>query len=157
MSRRPLLLCRGAILLAACRAAPAFNSPCRRSQTLRRDAALVSRPKQATRPRVLLWVLRINLVVGRLLPVFPWKRRAGRHVSKAVPFSDSCSAVMPNLLAAPTTDLPYDGIAPFIPSGALRLRSYNWPTARLAVLQNGCTARARLCRDVWQSHCVHDL
>jgi hypothetical protein len=33
-------------------AAPAFNSPCRRSQTLRRDAALVSRPKeQATRPR----------------------------------------------------------------------------------------------------------
>ena len=57
MSRRPLLFCRGAILLAACRAAPAFNSPCRRSQTLRRDAALVSRPKeQATRPRVLLWV-----------------------------------------------------------------------------------------------------
>ncbi len=40
-----------------CPAAPAFNSPCRRSQTLRRDAALVSRPKeQATRPRVLLWV-----------------------------------------------------------------------------------------------------
>src|SRR5258705_14004682 len=57
MSRRPLLFCRGANLLAACRAAPAFNSPCRRSQTLRRDAALVSRPKeQATRPRVLLWV-----------------------------------------------------------------------------------------------------
>jgi hypothetical protein len=57
MSRRPLLFCRDAILLAACRAAPAFNSPCRRSQTLRRDAALVSRPKeQATRPRVLLWV-----------------------------------------------------------------------------------------------------
>ena len=56
MSRRPLLFCRGAILLAACRAAPAFNSPCRRSQTMRRDAALVSRPKeQATRPRVLLW------------------------------------------------------------------------------------------------------
>src|SRR5258705_4667464 len=40
-----------------CPAAPAFNSPCPRSQTLRRDAALVSRPKeQATRPRVLLWV-----------------------------------------------------------------------------------------------------
>ncbi len=57
MSRRPLLFCRGAILLAACRAAPAFNSPYRRSQTLRRDAALVSCPKeQATRPRVLLWV-----------------------------------------------------------------------------------------------------
>ena len=55
VSRRPLLFCRGAILLAACRAPPAFNSPCRRSQTLRRDAALVSRPKeQATRPRVLL-------------------------------------------------------------------------------------------------------
>ena len=31
MSRRPLLFCRGAILLAACRAAPAFNSPCPRS------------------------------------------------------------------------------------------------------------------------------
>src|SRR5882757_5512083 len=60
MSRRPLLFCRGAILLAACRAAPAFNSPCRRSQTLRRDAALVSRPKeQATRPRVLLWILAV--------------------------------------------------------------------------------------------------
>src|SRR5258705_9864981 len=44
-----------------CPAAPAFNSPCRRSQTLRRDAALVSRPKeQATRPRVLLWVKRRN-------------------------------------------------------------------------------------------------
>ena len=55
MTRRPLLFCRGAILLAACRAEPTFNSPCRRSQTLRRDAALVSRPKeQATRPRVLL-------------------------------------------------------------------------------------------------------
>jgi len=41
-------------------AAPAFNSPCRRSQTLRRDAALVSRPnEQATRPRVLLWVNRV--------------------------------------------------------------------------------------------------
>src|SRR5258705_11398552 len=61
MSRRPLLFCRGAILLAACRAAPAFNSPCRRSQTLRRDAALVSRPKeQAPRPRVLLWVNRVG-------------------------------------------------------------------------------------------------
>jgi hypothetical protein len=60
MSRRPLLFCRGAILLAACRAAPAFNSPYRRSQTLRRDAALVSRPKeQATRPRILLWVNRV--------------------------------------------------------------------------------------------------
>src|ERR1700756_1748030 len=41
-----------------CHVALAFNSPCRRSQTLRRDAALVSRPKeQATRPRVLLWVV----------------------------------------------------------------------------------------------------
>ena len=40
-----------------CPAAPAFNSPCQRSQTLRRDAALAGRPKgQATRPRVLLWV-----------------------------------------------------------------------------------------------------
>ena len=57
MSRSPLLFCRGAILLAARRAAPAFNSPCWRSQTLRRGAALVSHPKeQATRPRVLLWV-----------------------------------------------------------------------------------------------------
>jgi hypothetical protein len=57
MSRRPLLFCRGAIPLAACRGAPAFNSPCRGSQTLRRDAALVSRPKeQATGPRVPLWV-----------------------------------------------------------------------------------------------------
>src|ERR1700751_5356707 len=38
MSRRPLLFfCRAAVLLAACPAAPAFNSPCRRSQTLRRD------------------------------------------------------------------------------------------------------------------------
>ena len=43
-----------------CPAAPAFNSPCRRSQTLRSDAALVSRPKeQATRPRVLPWVIRV--------------------------------------------------------------------------------------------------
>jgi hypothetical protein len=40
-----------------CPAAPAFNSPCRRSQALLRDAALVSRPKEpVTRPRVLLWV-----------------------------------------------------------------------------------------------------
>jgi hypothetical protein len=46
MSRRPLLFCRGAILLAACRAAPAFNSPCRRSQTLRRDGA--REPSQRT-------------------------------------------------------------------------------------------------------------
>jgi hypothetical protein len=39
------LICRGglcSIPLAACRAAPAFNSPCRRSQTLHRDAALVA-------------------------------------------------------------------------------------------------------------------
>src|SRR6266446_5979961 len=50
MSRRPLLFCRGAILLAACRAALAFNSPCRRSQTLRRDAALVSRPEEQGNP-----------------------------------------------------------------------------------------------------------
>jgi hypothetical protein len=40
-----------------CPAAPAFNSPCRRSQTLRRDAAIVSRPKeQGARPRIPLWV-----------------------------------------------------------------------------------------------------
>ena len=40
-----------------CPAAPAFNSPCRRLQTLRRDAALVSQPKeQVIRPRVLLSV-----------------------------------------------------------------------------------------------------
>src|SRR6266436_2229771 len=55
-----------------CPAAPAFNSPCRRSQTLRRDAALVSRPKeQATRPRVLLWVNRVDLATSELLPLFP--------------------------------------------------------------------------------------
>ena len=36
-----------------CPAAPSFNSPCQRPETLRRRAALVSRPKeQATRPRV---------------------------------------------------------------------------------------------------------
>jgi hypothetical protein len=40
-----------------CHVAPASNSPCQRSQTLRRDAALVNHPKeQATRPRVRLWV-----------------------------------------------------------------------------------------------------
>jgi hypothetical protein len=45
---------------------PAFNSPCRRSQTLRRDAELVSRPKeQATRPRVLLSVNHVVLTVDR--------------------------------------------------------------------------------------------
>jgi len=66
MSRRPLLFRRGAIPLAACRAAPAFNSPSRRSQTLRRDAALVSRPKeQATGPRVLLWVDAVEKVENR--------------------------------------------------------------------------------------------
>src|SRR6266576_6199148 len=75
MSRRPLLFCRGAILSAACRPAPAFNSPCRRSQTLRRDAALVSRPKeQATRPRVLLWVNRVILTAHQSLPVCPDKQ-----------------------------------------------------------------------------------
>jgi hypothetical protein len=44
------LICRGglcSILLAACRAVPAFNSPCRRSQTLRRDAALVAALKNS--------------------------------------------------------------------------------------------------------------
>jgi hypothetical protein len=36
-----------------CHVAPASNSPCQRSQTLRRDAALANHPKeQATRPRV---------------------------------------------------------------------------------------------------------
>ena len=62
-----MLFCQGAIC-----AAPAYNSPCRRSQTLRRDAALVSRPKErATRPRVLLWVISAILTVVRLRPVFP--------------------------------------------------------------------------------------
>jgi len=43
-----------------CPAAPAFNSPCRRSQTQRRDAALVIRPnEQAIRPRILPWVLAV--------------------------------------------------------------------------------------------------
>src|ERR1700692_2441680 len=70
MSRRPLLFCRDAILLAACRAAPAFNSLCRRSQTLRRDAALVSRPKErATRPRVLLWGIRVDFGMSGICPV----------------------------------------------------------------------------------------
>jgi hypothetical protein len=72
MSRRLLLFCRGAMLLAACRAAPTFNSPCQLSQALRRDAALVSRPKeQATRQRVLLWVISAVLRAGRLRPVYP--------------------------------------------------------------------------------------
>src|SRR6202051_3089463 len=58
-----------------CPAAPAFNSPCRRSQTLRRDAALVSRPKeQATRPRVPLWVKSgLDQTRGRRL-LLPQKR-----------------------------------------------------------------------------------
>jgi hypothetical protein len=44
-------------------AAPAFNSPCRRSQTLRRDAALLTRPNEpATRPRLLRG---IRVVMGR--------------------------------------------------------------------------------------------
>jgi hypothetical protein len=77
------LICRGglcSILLAACRAAPAFNSPCRRSQTLRRDAALVSRPEEkATRPRVLLWVKGRNpgAIGARLL--WPQKRTTHRR------------------------------------------------------------------------------
>jgi hypothetical protein len=57
-----------------CPASPAFNSPCRRSQTLRRDAALVSRPnEQATRPRVLLW---IKLRPGRKVRF--WRKAAVR-------------------------------------------------------------------------------
>src|SRR5258708_8376214 len=60
--------------------APAFNSPCRRSQTLRRDAALVSRPKgQATRPRVLLWVIRVGFAGQRRLPVYPRERTFSRY------------------------------------------------------------------------------
>ena len=68
--------CRGAILLTACRAVPAFNSPCRRSQT---DAALVSRPKeQATRPRVLLLVKSADLTspwLCLLCPCQPTRRQ----------------------------------------------------------------------------------
>src|SRR5258708_31459245 len=54
-----------------CPAAPLFNSPCRRSQTPRRDATLVIRPnEQATRPRVLLWVQRQTLPERPLLADF---------------------------------------------------------------------------------------
>src|SRR5882672_10025581 len=57
-----------------CPAAPAFNSPCRRSQTLRRDAALVSRPKeQATRPRVLLWVKLRKPQHEHMFSALPWR------------------------------------------------------------------------------------
>ena len=49
----------------------------------------------------------------------------------------------------------------FIPSRALRLRSYNWPTARDSYTRGYSKTDAQpahdLCRDVWQSHCVHDL
>jgi hypothetical protein len=86
MTRRPLLSCRGAILLAACRAEPTFNSPCRRSQTLRRDAALVSHPKeQATRPRVLKWVISRRFHDVRVISALPSNSdiaRCSRHVSK---------------------------------------------------------------------------
>jgi hypothetical protein len=57
MSRRPLLFCRGAILLAACGAASAFNSPCWRIANTASDAAPASRSKeQATGPGLLLWI-----------------------------------------------------------------------------------------------------
>src|SRR5882762_10485435 len=69
-----------------CPAAPAFNSPCRRSQTLRRDAALVSRPKeQATRPRVLLWVKLRRTQCEQMSSELPLKAdipQHSRHVSK---------------------------------------------------------------------------
>jgi hypothetical protein len=53
-------------------AARHLNSPCLPIQTLHRDAALVSCPKeQATRPRVLLWVIRVGLTEYRRLPVYP--------------------------------------------------------------------------------------
>jgi hypothetical protein len=52
-------------------------------------------------------------------------------------------------------------IVPFIPSRALRLRSYNWPTARESYTRGYSKTDAQpahdLCRDVWQLHCVHDL
>jgi hypothetical protein len=95
MSRRPLLFCRGAILLAACRAAPAFNSPCRRSQTLRRDAALVSRPKeQATRPRVLQWVKSKPQTANVLCPLFPRKRTCTDTTATSVLCQDRKSRFM---------------------------------------------------------------
>src|SRR5467141_302745 len=92
MSRRPLLFCRDAILLAACRAAPAFNSPCRRSQTLRRDAALVSRPKeQATRPRVLLWVKLRRTQYEHMFSALP----RTRTLFDAVGMSQTCQRTKP--------------------------------------------------------------
>src|SRR5258707_4129972 len=71
MTRRHLLFCRCAILLAACRAAPAFNSPCRRSQTLRRDAALVSRLKSADDEET------ADAADGHLLSI-PWQKPPSR-------------------------------------------------------------------------------
>ena len=71
MSGRPLLFLSRRDSVNRCRPVPAFNSPCLRSQTLRRDAALVSRPKeQATRPRVLLWVIRYGFEMSALRPLF---------------------------------------------------------------------------------------
>src|SRR5258705_11698118 len=70
-----------------CPAAPAFNSQCRRSQTRRRDAALVSRPKeQATRPRVLLWVKSCPDGPEVRLPLYPRKRTQLGHRA----MSDKC-------------------------------------------------------------------
>jgi signal transduction histidine kinase len=62
-----------------------FQFACRRSQTLRRDAALVSLPKeQATRPRVLLWVKLRRTQCEQMSSELPLKAdiaQYGRHVS----------------------------------------------------------------------------
>src|SRR5258706_1590967 len=54
-----------------CPAAPAFNSPCRRSQTLRRDAALVSRLKSADDEET------ADAADGHLLSI-PWQKPPSR-------------------------------------------------------------------------------
>jgi Phage integrase, N-terminal SAM-like domain len=77
-----------------CPAAPAFNSPCRRSQPLRREAALVSRPKeQATRPRVLLWVkLRSRVAFGESPLISqngPSARPSARRPGQVLQFTNS--------------------------------------------------------------------
>ena len=57
-----------------CPAAPAFNSPCRRSQTLRRDAALVSKNRQLDREYRCGSINRYRIQPFGPLPVCPEER-----------------------------------------------------------------------------------